>query len=112
MAPANEFVRPGPASGVSSLSSGPCEAARLDELVATLGPGGLGQLADLFVRETEGRVLRLRDVVDVTDGAGAAELRGAAHQLWGAAASLGATHMAALADQLRIAAVAGDRSAV
>ena len=84
-----------------------CDEARLTELSNALGRDGMDQLTKLFVRESRRRVQRLREA------AGSPTIiRAEAHQLHGAGATIGATGLAALAEQLGTAARAGDANCV
>jgi HPt (histidine-containing phosphotransfer) domain-containing protein len=84
-----------------------CDEARLTELASALGRDGMDELTKLFLRESRLRVQRLRQA------AGSPTIiRAEAHQLHGAGAALGATGLAALAEQLATAARAGDTDCV
>jgi len=84
------------------------DPARLD-LLRQLGPADGGALltavVSAFLQEAPARLASLRSAVDAGGGRPLAE---AAHQLKGSAANIGATTVAALCEQLEIAARAGD----
>jgi HPt (histidine-containing phosphotransfer) domain-containing protein len=108
MSAANASERVGVGAETEDLPNGACDPFRLEELAAALGPDGLHQLLDLFVRESAERMRRLREAASGSLPA----LDHEAHKLWGAAASLGATRMAELTGDLRDAARVGDRATV